>query len=73
VLFLLYIAITAMTRFLAVDIKDFTVEKMLVVTGSILVLTLAVLVMQVAASRFAAATEDKKSGPPAVVSDGPES
>ena len=73
VLFLLYIAITAMTRFLAVDIKDFTVEKMLVVTGSILVLTLAVLVMQVAASRFAAATEDKGSGPRAFVSDGPES
>ena len=73
VLFLLYIAITAMTRFLAVDIKDFTVEKMLVVTGSILVLTLAVLVMQVAASRFAAATEDKGSGQRALVSDGPES
>jgi protein PsiE len=70
VLFLLYIAITAMTRFLAVDIKDLTVERMLVVTGSILVLTLAVLVMHVAASRFAAATEDKSSGPSAVVSGG---
>jgi len=65
VLFLLYIAITAMTRFLAVDIKDLTVERMLVVTGSILALTLAVLVMQVAASRFAAATEDKSSDPTA--------
>ena len=34
VLFLLYIAITAMTRFLAVDIKAFPIQSLLVVTGS---------------------------------------
>ena len=55
VLFLLYIAITAMTRFMAVDIKELPVENILVVTGAILVLTLAVLVLRVAESRFAKA------------------
>ena len=58
VLFLLYVAITALTRFLAIDIKDLSVERVLVVTGSIFVLTLAVLAVQIAASRFATAPED---------------
>ncbi|HVO89894.1 MAG TPA: phosphate-starvation-inducible PsiE family protein [Casimicrobiaceae bacterium] len=61
VLFLLYVAITALTRFLAVDVKDLAIESMLAVTGSILVLTLAALVVQVAASRFAAPMGDNKS------------
>ena len=52
VLFLLYVAITALTRFLAVDIKDLSMESILVVTGSILVLTLAALVVQIGAARF---------------------
>ena len=60
VLFLLYVAITALTRFLAVDIKMLPIESVIVVTTSILVLTLAVLVLQIAASRFAA-TVDKRS------------
>ena len=63
VLFLLYVAITALTRFLAVDIKDLSIESMLAVTGSILVLTLAALVVQIAASRFAAPIGDKQSHP----------
>ncbi len=62
VLFLLYIAITALTRFLAVDIKDLPVTSLLVGTGSILVLTLAALVLQIAASRFAGAAERSGSG-----------
>jgi phosphate starvation-inducible membrane PsiE len=53
VLFLLYVAITALTRFLAVDVKDLSIESMLAVSGSILVLTLAALVVQIAVSRFA--------------------
>jgi phosphate starvation-inducible membrane PsiE len=61
VLFLLYVAITALTRFLAVDIKDLSIESMLAVTGSILVLTLAALVVQIAASRFATPIGDKQS------------
>ena len=61
VLFLLYVAITALTRFLAVDVKDLSIESVLAVTGSILVLTLAALVVQIAASRFSAPIEDKRS------------
>ena len=63
VLFLLYVAITALTRFLAVDIKDLSIESVLAVTGSILVLTLAALVVQITASRFTAPIDDKGSRP----------
>ena len=61
VLFLLYVAITALTRFLAIDIKDLSIESVLAVTGSIFVLTLAVLVVQIASSRFATSNGGKKS------------
>ncbi|MFQ5995863.1 MAG: phosphate-starvation-inducible protein PsiE [Acidiferrobacterales bacterium] len=50
--FLLYIAITVLTRFLAVDLKDLTDEKIVVITGAILILTLAILVLQLGASKF---------------------
>ena len=50
--FLLYIAITVLTRFLAVDVKELTNEKILIITGAILLLTLAILILQVAASKF---------------------
>ena len=63
--FLLYVAMTAMTRFLAVDIKDLPIGSVVVVTGSILVLALAVLVLQIAASKFLATVVDKGSTPPA--------
>jgi protein PsiE len=59
VLFLLYVAITALTRFLAVDVKDLSMESVLVVTGSIFVLTLAVLVVQIGASKFTMAGDSK--------------
>jgi phosphate starvation-inducible membrane PsiE len=62
VLFLLYVAITALTRFLAVDIKDLTNTSLIVGSGSILVLTLAALVLQIAASRFATGAEGSGSG-----------
>jgi phosphate starvation-inducible membrane PsiE len=51
VLFLLYIAITAMTRYLAVDVKTLSIEMILAVTGTILMLAVAVLVLQFAATR----------------------
>src|SRR5215831_1985196 len=63
VLFLLYVAITALTRFLAIDIKSLSVESVLVVTGSIFVLTLAALVVQIATSRFATTVEGETSRP----------
>lgn len=52
VLFLLYVAITAMTRFLVIDIKELGVGNILLVTGSIVLLTLAVFVLQISAWRF---------------------
>jgi phosphate starvation-inducible membrane PsiE len=52
VLFLLYVAITSLTRYLAVDSKDLDIQTIIVVTGSILALALAVLVLQIAASKF---------------------
>jgi phosphate starvation-inducible membrane PsiE len=63
VLFLLYIAITAMTRFLAIDIKTLPIESLLIVTGSILVLTLAVLVLQIATSKFTISNQRTESNP----------
>jgi phosphate starvation-inducible membrane PsiE len=61
VLFLLYIAITALTRFLAIDIKTLSMQSVIIVTGSIFVLTLAVLVVQIATSRFSTPLRDKNS------------
>src|SRR5215475_1404619 len=61
VLFLLYVAITALTRFLAIDVKDLSLESVLAVTGSIFVLTLAVLVVQIASSRFSSPARNARS------------
>ena len=66
VLFLLYVAITALTRFLAIDIKDLSIESILAVTVSIFILTLAALVVQIGSSRFAAPPEERK---PATTTD----
>ena len=63
VLFLLYVAITALTRFLAIDVKSLAVTSVLAVTGSIFALTLAVLVVQIATVRFATVIEGEKSRP----------
>jgi phosphate starvation-inducible membrane PsiE len=70
VLFLLYVAITALTRFLAIDVKDLSMESIMVVTGSIFVLTLAVLVVHIASSKFAIETQTKKSSLPIDTSQG---
>ena len=61
VLFLLYVAITALTRFLAIDIKDLSIQSVMAVTGSIFVLTLAVLVVQIATSKFATDNHSRTS------------
>lgn len=50
--FLIYVAITVLTRFLAVDAKDLTDEKIFIITGAILLLTLAVLVLRIGENRF---------------------
>ena len=59
VLFLRYVAITALTRFLVIDIKELAMESVLIITGAILLLTLAVLVLQIASSKFSMASEPR--------------
>ena len=44
--FLIYIAITALTRMLTIDIKGMANEAIITVTGAILLLTLAILVLR---------------------------
>jgi len=54
VLFLLYVAITALTRYMAVDAKQLPLESVLTVAASILLLAVAVLLLRIADSRYAA-------------------
>lgn len=56
--FLIYVAITALTRLLTIDAKDLTNEQVLTVTGAILILALAALTVEFSASRFQRADED---------------
>ena len=56
--FLIYVAITALTRMLTIDIKDLTNEQILTVTGAILVLALAALTVDFSAARFRSPDED---------------
>ena len=44
--FLVYVAITALTRYVTVDVKDLPIEGLLAVTGSILMLALSALVLE---------------------------
>ncbi|MES9859153.1 MAG: phosphate-starvation-inducible PsiE family protein [Sedimenticola sp.] len=50
--FLIYIAITALTRVLAIDVKTMSEERMLVVTGSILLLSMVVVILRFGSSKF---------------------
>ena len=50
--YLIYIAITALTRILVVDVKEMDNLVILSFTGAILMLTIAVLVLKFSSSRF---------------------
>ena len=50
--FLIYIAITALTRVLAVDAKTMEDQHMLILTGAILLLSISVLILRVGSERF---------------------
>jgi len=52
VTFLIYIAITALTRFLAVDVKYLDMDSVVMITAAILILTLAVLALQFGSFRY---------------------
>jgi phosphate starvation-inducible membrane PsiE len=50
--YLIYIAVTALTRVLAIDVKDMTDIHMITLTGAILLLSLAILVLRIGSTRF---------------------
>jgi protein PsiE len=50
--YLIYIAVTALTRVLAIDIKTMSDNHMITLTGAILILCLAVLVLRIGSTRF---------------------
>ena len=52
VLFLMYVAITAMTRFLVADIDQLAADKLLLITGAVLMLAVSVLILQFAEAKF---------------------
>lgn len=56
--FLLYIAITALTRLLAIDIKTLPNETIITLTVAICILTLAELVLRVGVMKFSRDNED---------------
>ena len=56
--FLIYVAITALTRMLTIDIKDLANEQILTVTSAILILALAALTVDFSAARFRSPDED---------------
>jgi len=61
--FLIYIAITALTRVLAIDAKTMENEHMFILTISILLLSLAVLVLKISSAKFSSAMhEEDKTG-----------
>ncbi len=60
--YLIYIAITALTRVLAVDIKEMSDVHMITLTSAILVLCLSVLVLRIGSTRFATPEHVENSG-----------
>lgn len=50
--FLIYIAITALTRFLTIDVKSMDNYTILTVSGSILILTICVFILKICSKRF---------------------
>jgi protein PsiE len=56
--FLIYVAITALTRMLTIDAKDLGNEQILTVTGAILILAVASLALDFSAARFRSTDQD---------------
>lgn len=56
--FLVYVAITALTRFLVVDVKELTMLSIGVIAGAILMLSLAALTLEFASSRLSKGEAD---------------
>ncbi|QLQ34299.1 MAG: hypothetical protein HZT40_19325 [Candidatus Thiothrix singaporensis] len=58
VIFLLFISMTALTRYLAIDLKGFDNMKIITIVAAILLLSLATLVLRFSEKRF---TSDMES------------
>ena len=61
--FLIYIAITALTRVLAIDAKEMEDCHLIALTGSILLLSLSVLVLKYSSSKFSDSVNDRFDRP----------
>ncbi len=57
VIFLLFISITALTRYLAVDLKTMESDRAIMVVGAILVLSTAVLILRYSEKQFGDGSE----------------
>lgn len=57
VIFLLFIAMTAITRYLAIDLKELGVMHIMTLSGAILILSIAALVLRYSEKRFVAGDE----------------
>ena len=60
VIFLILIAITALTRYLAIDLKGLSVWEIVTLSGSILLLTLAGLVLRFSECRFSSSGDESE-------------
>ncbi len=58
--FLIYIAITALTRVLAIDIKEMDDMHMLLLSVSILILSASVLILKYGSLKFSSAEQDQR-------------
>ena len=56
--FLIYVSITALTRFLIIDIKEMSGEFVLIISACILILSLTILVLQFSMAKFSGTEED---------------
>lgn len=61
VIFLMFISITALTRYLAVDLKTMENDRAIMIVGAILILALAVLILRYSETRFSDNTEHENS------------
>ena len=61
--FLIYIAITALSRVLAIDAKEMEDSHLIALTGSILLLSLSVLVLKYSSSKFSDSVNDRFDRP----------
>lgn len=57
VIFLLFISITALTRYLAVDLKTMESDRMIIIVSSTLIITIAVLVLRFSEYKFGDGSE----------------